>query len=73
MELQEKAVPGRVCFTVNEIITVPNIFTPDGDGKNELFRPVITFTPSDYRLIISNRQGKVMFESRDFNDIVGWD
>ena len=62
---------GRVCFTVNEIITVPNVFTPDGDGKNERFRPVITFTPSDYRLIISNRQGKVMFESRDFND--SWD
>lgn len=62
---------GRVCFTVDEVITVPNIFTPDGDAKNDLFKPVITFNPSYYQLIISNRQGKVLFESRDFTE--AWD
>ncbi len=61
----------RVCMAVDEVITVPNIFTPDGDTKNDLFRPVITFTPSSYRLIISNRQGRVLFESGDFTE--SWD
>lgn len=61
----------RVCYTSEEKITVPNIFTPDGDLKNDLFKPVLTFTPSDYHLIISDRQGKTVFETRDQNEY--WD
>jgi gliding motility-associated-like protein len=61
----------QICSDIEEVITVPNIFTPDGDLKNDLFRPVLTFSPSDYRLVISNRQGKVLFETNDFMDT--WD
>ena len=56
----------KVCSEIEEVITVPNIFTPDGDLKNDLFKPVITFTPAEYRLLISNRQGKRLFETTDF-------
>jgi gliding motility-associated-like protein len=59
------------CYSVEEVITVPNLFTPDGDSKNDLFRPVITFNPSEYQLIISDRQGKILFESKDFTE--SWD
>ena len=55
----------EACIDILENITVPNIFTPDGDLINDLFRPVMTFTPSSYHLLITNRQGTVLFESGD--------
>ena len=58
----------EVCITSEETLTVPNLFTPDNDGLNDLFKPVITFTPTDYQLIISNRQGRILFETRDFQN-----
>jgi gliding motility-associated-like protein len=56
----------EVCTIPAEIITVPNVFTPNADLKNDLFRPVLSFTPKDYHLIITDRQGHVLFETRDF-------
>ena len=42
----------------------PTAFTPNGDGNNEQFRPVVTgFT--NYRLVITNRWGQVVFQSND--------
>ena len=61
----------RPCITLDEVITVPNVFTPDGDMKNDLFRPVLTFTPEDFHMVIIDRQGKIFFETRDFEDT--WD
>lgn len=66
--INSESSSNRACFKIDEVITVPNIFTPDGDLKNDLFRPVLTFKPDDYHLIISSRQGKVLFESRDYNE-----
>jgi gliding motility-associated-like protein len=57
----------------NEIlIHVPNTFTPDGDGYNERFLPIFPdqFTPQDYELVIFNRWGEIVFESK--NHLVGW-
>ena len=45
---------------------VPNTFTPNGDGKNESFRPVITSPPECWlfwEFQIYNRWGNVIFES----------
>jgi len=39
--------------------------------KNDLFRPVITFAPTAYRLVISNRQGKAIFETDEYME--SWD
>jgi gliding motility-associated-like protein len=61
----------QVCSEIEEIITIPNIFTPDGDLKNDLFKPVITFIPDEYKLVISDRQGKLLFESDDYME--SWD
>jgi gliding motility-associated-like protein len=61
----------EVCTIPTEIITVPNLFTPDNDLQNDLFRPRLSFTPVDYHLIISNRQGNTLFESKDF--LEDWD
>jgi len=51
-------------------VYIPNAFTPDGDGLNDLFIPVgkgIT----EYTLQIFDRWGELIFQSSDFNK--GWD
>ncbi|MFK7933469.1 MAG: gliding motility-associated C-terminal domain-containing protein [Saprospiraceae bacterium] len=50
-------------------IQTPNAFAPN--GRNRIFRPVITFGESaDYQLIIYNRYGGIVFETTDFQQ--GW-
>jgi len=49
---------------------VPNAFTPNGDGQNDEFRPILT-NVSNYRMLIFDRWGKEVFETKDLNK--GWD
>lgn len=49
---------------------VPNTFTPNADGLNDIFTPSIMGV-EEYRLLIFNRWGELMFESKDLKD--GWD
>ncbi len=64
-----------VLIQIEDIILfyVPNVFTPDGNGVNESFKPVFTsgFDPYDYHLTMFNRWGEVVFES--YNATFGWD
>lgn len=61
-----------VYVTLDYTIYVPNAFTPDGNGVNEIFKPVLEgFDEDDYTLYIFNRWGELVFESHDMN--VGWD
>lgn len=49
-----------------QIIFVPNAFTPDGDSFNETFKPYIAgIDIYDYHLVIYNRWGEMIFESYD--------
>lgn len=66
-----ESVSDTSCVSIEETVTVPNIFSPDGDGLNDLFRPVITFAPLSYQLLITDRQRKTLFETRDYNE--SWD
>lgn len=66
-----ESVSTPVCTVITEKVTVPNAFTPDGDNLNDLFRPVLSFTPAEYRLIITDRQNNTLFESTDHH--AGWD
>jgi gliding motility-associated-like protein len=49
---------------------VPNAFTPDEDGLNDIFKPVVDCPVEDYHLRIFNRLGTLIFESRDIH--FGW-
>jgi gliding motility-associated-like protein len=49
---------------------IPNVFTPNGDGTNEIFIPV-TRGVKFYSFTIFNRWGQKIFESRDAT--LGWD
>ena len=54
-----------VCTDILEIINVPNAFTPDNDLINDGFRPVLSFTPKEYRFQVRDRQGYILFETKD--------
>ena len=49
----------------------PNVFSPNGDGLNDIFRPIVLSPISGYSLKIYNRFGKLLFESNSPG--VGWD
>ena len=49
----------------------PNAFTPDGDGKNDYFRPKGFIPLAYYHLIVYNRYGQKVFETSDYSS--GWD
>lgn len=49
---------------------MPDIFTPNGDRYNEVFKPTGQFI-HDYSLTIYNRWGALLFESTQFQH--GWD
>lgn len=57
----------------NEIFYIPNAFTPDGDEKNNTFKPIITSGVDlfNYNFVIYNRWGEVIWESNNPN--MGWD
>ena len=45
--------------------TVPNTFTPNGDGSNDTFNFAITGTAVDYSIKIYNRWGEEMYHASD--------
>jgi len=52
-------------------MAVPNAFTPNNDGANDFFRPVVLCPIKEYHLKIFNRWGQEVFTSNDVN--YGWD
>lgn len=52
-------------------VFVPSAFTPNGDGKNDLFMILGTEKLSSLHLKIFNRWGEMVFETRD--KAKGWD
>lgn len=55
----------------NSILTMPTAFTPNKDGINDFFKPVLASNISTSKLTIYNRWGQTMFESSDLTE--GWD
>jgi len=64
---------GTITVEEDLLYFVPNTFTPDGDEFNQFFLPVFTsgFDPYDFNMIIFNRWGEIVFESKDAKQ--GWD
>ena len=52
-------------------VYMPNAFTPNGDGKNDLFKVLGTEKLVSMHLMIFNRWGEMIFETRDKEK--GWD
>jgi len=60
-----QSISTKECIYINPKIFIPNAFTPNGDGQNDKFRPILSFLPQDYRLIIYNRNGNKVFETQN--------
>ncbi len=53
-------------------ILIPNAFTPNIDGLNDIFRPIFRgFEPKNYRMDIFSKWGQHIFTTTDVT--VGWD
>lgn len=51
----------------NVSLLFPNVFTPNGDGKNDIFKPVNSLGVLSIHTMIFNRWGMKIFESDDPN------
>jgi gliding motility-associated-like protein len=69
--INSQSISAAACITPPEIITVPNLFTPDNNLVNDYFRPVLSFSPKEYHLVISDRKRNILFETTDF--LKEWD
>jgi gliding motility-associated-like protein len=47
-------------------ISVPNAFTPNGDGKNDYLYPLNAFSATNLEFRVFNRYGQVVFETREW-------
>ena len=63
----------EVIISINDpLIWIPNVFTPNGDGANDLFNlPYEGF--KTFNILILNRWGNVMWNKTDQNGILLWD
>ena len=50
---------------------VPSAFTPNNDGRNDLFKPIIGGNVKQYEFAIYSRWGEKVFSSKKINE--GWD
>jgi gliding motility-associated-like protein len=57
--------------TCLQFVYVPTAFTPNADGKNDIFKPLLSGAFLEYSFIIYNRWGKMIFFSKD--PLKGWD
>ena len=53
-----------------EEVFIPNVFTPNDDSRNDIFKLIISYA-KDFNLTIYNRWGGLVFGSNNF--MVGWD
>lgn len=68
----EKSQSNYAEVYVDARVLVPNTFTPNGDGRNEVFIPVGNFVDAtEYKLSIYDRWGQKFFETNDMEQ--GWD
>jgi gliding motility-associated-like protein len=67
---QLESVSNEVCVPAISHMFIPNAFTPNNDGLNDVFKPAGMYI-LEYKLQIFNRWGEQIFESSDINS--GWD
>jgi len=61
-----------VCILPYFTFYAPNTFTPNGDGKNDIWMPFgVGIDPKHYHLMMFDRWGNLMFETYTWGE--GWD
>jgi len=52
------------------LIYIPTAFTPNRDGKNDIFKPELRYLVDEYNFYIYDRFGELVFETED--QLEGW-
>lgn len=66
------SISNRFCVTRQPDVVIPNAFTPNGDGVNDTFGPVIRSAQvSSFEFIVYDRYGGRMYSSND--QFARWD
>ncbi|MCQ2976019.1 MAG: PKD domain-containing protein [Bacteroidales bacterium] len=63
-------VPNAITIIKNPIVVFPNAFTPNGDGINDVFKP-IHGDIANYKIVILDKKGAIMYRGTDIDE--GWD
>ncbi|WP_420460791.1 gliding motility-associated C-terminal domain-containing protein [Neolewinella sp.] len=67
----ESETSNRVCVENCPIYELPNVFTPNGDGRNDRLEPIAQCFVEQVSLKIFNRWGQLVFETE--NPGIDWD
>lgn len=59
-----------ICMEDTVLVWVPNTFTPNGDGNNDIFKPIPS-AATEFYLEIYNRWGQRVFKTENMQQ--GWD
>ena len=77
-DISDTSYSNIVCVNGDPIVHIPNAFSPNADGHNEVFRPITTFVVDgtvtgveNYLFTVYNRWGEKVFETFDIRE--GWD
>jgi gliding motility-associated-like protein len=57
--------------TCIEGVFIPNAFSPNRDGKNDEFMPIMNADVKQFRFIVYDRWGRIVFQTTSLNK--GWD
>lgn len=49
--------------TCATLLRMPNVFSPNGDGVNDGFGPILTGDPVDFSMLIHNRWGQLVYST----------
>lgn len=69
--LNESGLSNIVCVDNCPTYNLPNAFTPNGDGQNEIFRPLSVCFVERVEFRVFNRWGEVVFTTNDPQ--INWD
>jgi gliding motility-associated-like protein len=67
----ESLFSSKVCVDNCPLYKLPNTFTPNNDGYNDLFKPIINLFVSEIDLKIYNQWGNLVFKTTDPK--INWD
>lgn len=67
----QSALSNIVCIDNCPEYKLPNVFTPNGDGVNDTFKPISSKFIESATFTVFNRWGDIVFTTKDLS--IGWD
>jgi len=65
---EQYAISNTVCIKPESDIYIPKAFTPNGDLINDEWKPFFSYPPQNYLLLLYDRNGAKVFETKNPDD-----